>query len=436
MTTASLGEHPSRPHGDAIRQEPRSTQGPKRGRIKRYLFTILGLLVLIGVLAGLKGAQIATLIGFGEKMQAMGPPPETVSTTPATEQDWERTLTAVANVVSAKGVAVSNDAPGIVSRLHFDSGATVKQGQVLVELDSSVERAQLASARARQKLADTSLRRSQELISSGVIARSQVDTDEAAYATSRADEAGLIAQIERKTLRAPFAGKLGLREVNLGQYLAPGTRVTVIESTTSDYVDFTLPQENLGRLQVGMAVRVTEEAGAAASEVRFEAGAAASAGAAPSAAPPSVPAPLEGTITAVDTGVDPSTRSVKVRASLPSGAGRLRPGMFVRVSVVLPERSKVVVVPLTAIVRASYGDSVFLVEEKPGPDGKPRKFARQSFVQLGDARGDFVTVTKGVKPGEEVVSAGAFKLRNGAPIMIDNKSVPQTPSLAPRPENR
>jgi membrane fusion protein, multidrug efflux system len=424
MTTASLGENPSRPRGDALVGASPSAKPPKRVRVKRYLLAIAGLIVLIAALAGLKGAQIATLIGFGKQMQAAGPPPESVSTVKAEQQTWERTLSAVANVVSAKGVGISNDAPGLVARLHFDSGATVKQGQVLVELDSSVERAQLASERARQKLADTQLKRSQELISSGVVARAQLDSDEAAFATSKADAAGLIAQIERKTIRAPFAGKLGLREVNLGQYLAPGTRVTVIESTASDYVDFTLPQENLARLQVGMPVRITEETprstGAGEEQKPLE---------------PAPPA-LESKIIAVDNTVDPVTRAIKLRASLPENDARLRPGMFVRVSVILPEKAPVVVVPAIAIVRASYGDSLFVVEEKPGPQGKPGKFARQSFVRLGEMRGDFAAVLEGLKPGEEVVTAGAFKLRNGAPIAIDNKSVPSKASLSPRVENR
>lgn len=432
MTTASLGEHPSRPRGEPVREAPRSgpAPAPKRRRVWRYVVTILGLLLVVAALAAVKGAQIATLIGFGKQMQAAGPPPEAVSTTRAVEQSWERSLSAVASIVSAKGVAVSNDAPGIVARIHFESGQTVKQGQVLVELDSSVERAQLRSARARQKLADTSLKRSQDLIASGVVARAQVDQDEAAFATAQAEESGLLAQIERKTLRAPFAGKLGLREVNLGQYLAPGTRVTVIESTGSDYVDFTLPQENLGKVQNGMRVRVSEETGSAAPEARATD---------PQAAEAEAVAPqaeLEGTVTAVDTNVDPATRTMKVRATLPDNGSRLRPGMFVRVAVVLPQKEKVVAVPVTAVVRASYGDSLFIVEEKPGPSGKPGKFARQSFVRLGEMRGDFVAIKKGLKAGEEVVTAGAFKLRNGAPIAIDNQSVKQNPSLAPRPENR
>ncbi|HEY3499582.1 MAG TPA: efflux RND transporter periplasmic adaptor subunit, partial [Polyangiaceae bacterium] len=220
------------------------------------------------------------------------------------------------------------------------------------------------------------------------------------------------------------------REVNLGQYLAPGTRVTVVESTGSDYVDFTLPQDNLGRVQNGLRVRISEETGAGASEVRAKEPAAAEGGGI------QPPAPIEGTIAAVDTNVDPVTRTMKVRAVLPGNNGRLRPGMFVRVAVVLPAKDTIVAVPITAVVRASYGDSVFVVEEKPGQNGKPGKSARQSFVQLGDMRGDFVAIEKGLQAGEEVVTAGAFKLRNGASIVIDNQSVKQNPSLTPQPENR
>lgn len=387
-----------------------SPPGPsRRRRVLRGVLVAFGLLATVGALASIKAGQIGMLIGFGEQMKQAGPPPEVVGTIRADEQIWESTLSAVASVVSAKGVALSNDSPGLVSRLHFESGATVKQGQVLVELDSRVERAQLASLRARRDLAETSLARSRALVASGAVAQSQVDNDEASFKSLSADAAALEAQIARKVIRAPFSGKLGLREVNLGQYLAPGTRVAVLESTESVYVDFSLPQRNLQSLKPGMVVRAFEEAGGEAIG--------------------------QGVISAIDPGVDAVTRSSKVRASFPNQDERWRPGMFVRVEVVLPEQGKVVAVPLTSVVRASYGDSLFVVDEKPGPDGKPRKVARQQFVKLGASRGDFVAVLDGLKSGEEVVSSGAFKLRNGLPLKIDDK-VKLAPALSPRPENR
>lgn len=376
----------------------------------RYVVVALGILGLLGVLAGVKAAQIGKLMAMGKAFQAAGPPPESVNTAIVGEQTWEATLSSVASVVSAKGVSVSADAAGIVTKLHFDSGATVRQGQVLVELDTSVERAQLASIRARRDLAQADLSRSQRLASSGVIAQAEVETNDASFKSLTAEAAALNAQIAKKTIRAPFSGKLGIREVNLGQYLAPGTTVASLETSESIFVDFTLPQRELGRVAVGMRVRASLEAGGA--EL------------------------AEGTVSAIDPAVDAVTRNIKLRASLPNLDDHLRPGMFVRVSVALPEQRKVVAIPLTAVVHASYGDSVFFTEMKPvGEAKKMTKVARQAFVKLGETRGDFVAVLDGLKPGQELVTAGAFKLRNGIPLSVSDK-VLLDPKLAPTPENR
>jgi membrane fusion protein, multidrug efflux system len=375
----------------------------------RYVIVILGLVVLIGGLVAIKGSQIGMLIGMGEAMKKSGPPPEVVSTAAAQRQVWETTLSAVGSVITAKGVSLSNDAPGLVSRIHFESGDMVKQGAILVELDTSVERAQLASLRARRELAEISVKRSTALASSGAVAQSQVDADSSSFKSLTADAGALSAQIARKVIRAPFSGKLGIRQVNLGQYLAPGTTVTTLEAEKSIFVDFALPQQDLPKLRTGMTVRA------------LQSGSSQSFG--------------EGVISAIDPAVDPMTRTIKVRASLQDAEDKLRPGMFLRVEVVLPEKSEVVAVPQTAIVHASYGDSVFLGEEKPGPDGKPRKVARQQFVKVGTKRGDFVSVLDGLKADEEVVTAGAFKLRNGLPLAVNNQGGPQ-PSLDPHPENR
>lgn len=374
----------------------------------RYVIVIVGLLALIGGLAAVKGSQIGMLIGMGEAMKKAGPPPEVVALTASSKQTWETTLSAVGSVVTAKGVALSNDAPGLVARLHFDSGDTVKQGDVLVELDTSVERAQLASLHARRDLAEISAKRSTALASSGAVAQAQVDADVSSLKSLSADANALVAQIARKTIRAPFSGKLGLRQVNLGQYLAPGTTVTTLESQKASLVDFTLPQQELGKIAVGTPVRALLSGQSA---------------------------PLVGSISAIDPAVDPMTRNIKVRATMPDAENQLRPGMFLRVEVVLPEKSEVVAVPQTAIVHASYGDSVFVAEEKPGPDGKPRPVAQQHFVKLGRSRGDFVAVVDGLGAEQQVVTAGAFKLRNGIPLKVNNQGTPQ-PSLDPHPENR
>ncbi len=375
----------------------------------RYVIVILGLVVLIGGLVAVKGSQIGMLIGMGEAMKKSGPPPEVVGTALAQKQVWETTLSAVGSVVTAKGVALSNDAPGLVSRIHFESGDVVKQGAVLVELDTSVERAQLASLQAKRDLAQISVKRSTALATSGAVAQSQVDADASSFKSLSADAGALSAQISRKVIRAPFSGKLGIRQVNLGQYLAPGTTVSTLEAEKSIFVDFALPQQDLPKLRSGMVVRALQSGSTE---------------------------PLgEGVISAIDPAVDPMTRTIKVRASLADVEDKLRPGMFLRVEVVMPEKAEVVAVPQTAIVHASYGDSVFVGVDKPGPDGKPRKVAQQQFVKVGAARGDFIAVIDGLKAEQEVVTAGAFKLRNGIPLTVNNQGAPQ-PSLNPHPENR
>jgi membrane fusion protein (multidrug efflux system) len=368
----------------------------------RYAIPIGILLALVGALGAIKYTQISKLMASGEAMKKSGMPPEVVGTAVATEDSWEGTLSAVGSVAAVRGVAVSNEAPGVVTAIHFESGQTVKAGQILVELDTSVERAQLESLEARRDLAEVGADRSRRLAKSEFVAKAQLDGDEAQLKTSKADWDALKAQIERKTVRAPFGGRLGMRTVNLGQYLNPGTAVTMLESLGSVYVDFNLPQQQLPSVKVGEPVRITL---AGSGEQ------------------------LQGAIGAIDPTVDAISRTIKLRASVPNKQDKLRPGMFVNVAVVQMQRNKVITAPLTAIVHASYGDSVFVVEEKEG-----HKVARQQFVRLGSARGDFVAIADGVKPGQELVTAGAFKLRNGANITINNDIKP-TPSVQPRVEN-
>jgi membrane fusion protein (multidrug efflux system) len=371
--------------------------------MRRYGLAILALVVIIAGLAGIKATQIKNLIAAGEAFAQAGPPPEVVSTAVAAEQTWENRLAAVGTIATGRGVTVANDAAGVVKAIRFESGAQVKQGQVLVELDSDVERAQLQSAIARRDLARVSTGRTRALVAEQAIARSQLDSDEAELKAASADAAALQAQIDRKVIRAPFDGRIGIRQVNLGQYLNPGTAIAILQASEGVFVDFTLPQEQLGALREGMEVRVNDGA----------------------------PGPrATAAISAVDPTVDAVSRSIKVRAAVGGDASALRPGMFVNVSVVLPEKQKVIVIPATAVVHASFGDSIFVVE-----DGKPHKVARQQFVKLGEARGDFVAIAEGLKGGEEVVTSGAFKLRNGAGLSINN-DVKLDPKLEPTPENR
>ncbi len=378
----------------------------------RYLWAIAALLAVIGILFAIKFKQISSLISYGKAAQKSGPPPEAVSTDTAQNQEWEGTVTAVGSVASVKGVAVSNDAAGVVKRIGFESGQIVKEGQVLVELDTSVERAQIASAQARLALAQLNVARSRTLVASRSIAQATLDNDEAQLKAGTTDIDQINAQIARKIVRAPFAGRLGIRSVNLGQYLNPGTAVTVLEGVDAVYVDFSLPQQRLANISVGMPVRISLE-----TKDTADAGAASM-------------APMDGAISAIDPTVDSTTRQMKLRAKLPNANEALRPGMFVTVTVVLPGHAAEVVVPQTALVHASYGDSVFIVEAK----APPQKTARQQFVRIGEARGDYVSILDGVQAGQEVVTAGAFKLKNGASINIDNTVKPGV-SLSPHPDN-
>jgi len=381
-------------------------------------------LLVIGALAGTKFAQISSLIAFGKAAQAAGPPPEAVGTAVAAGGAWESVLESVGSVAAGRGVTISNEIPGVVRSIRFESGAKVRAGQVLVELDAGVERAQLASLRARRELAGTTAARSRRLEAGGAFTKAQLESDEAQLKTVNADTEALQAQIGKKTIRAPFAGKLGIRSINLGQYLNPGTPITVLESLEAVYIDFTVPQQEVGRVPVGTPVRIVLP-GADSSQ------------------------PLTGQIAAVDPNIDPVTRAVKLRASLQDDKGtrdKLRPGMFVKVSIVLPQRANVVFVPATAVLRAPYGNSVYIVEAPKGangeqappaggPGGSRVKVARQQFVRLGVTRGDFVAIDEGVTAGQEVVMLGAFKLRNGAPVIVNNENK-LSPSQTPTPPNR
>jgi membrane fusion protein (multidrug efflux system) len=383
----------------------------------RYVVAILVLLAVLGGLAAVKYKQISGLIASKEAMDRSGPPPEAVGSTVARSDTWQETLEAVGSVAAARGVTLSNDAPGIVSAIHFESGALVHQGQLLVELDSNVERSQLASVEARKELAQINARRTRALVATQTIAPAQQDNDDAVVKTSGSDLQVLRAQIARKVVTAPFSGKLGIRQINLGQYLNSGTAIATLESTDTVFVDFTLPQQELKTVSLGMPVRVVIEG-------------------------EGVP-PVDGAIRAIDPSIDAVTRSIKLRASLPNQEQKLLPGMFAKVSVILPESRTVVIVPVSALVHASYGDSVFVVEDRKdeagnpvlGPDGKPAHVGRQQFVKVTETRGDFVAIANGVTVGEEIVSAGAFKLHNGAPIAVNNAVQPK-PELAPHPENR
>lgn len=374
----------------------------------RYIIGITALVALIGGLAAIKTSQIKLLIQSGEAAKAAGPPPETVSTAQVTRDSWGSSISAVGSVEANRGVAIANDAPGVVTRIRFESGDEVKAGAVLVELDTRVERAQLASAEARRSLAETTLQRTTALVSSGVVAVEELDQASAALKTATADVAALQAQIARKVVRAPFSGRLSIRQVNLGQYLGPGTTLTTLQGRADDYVDFSISQQRLSEVELGLPVEFSIRG----DESQI----------------------IKGTIVAINPQADSATRTVTLRAKTDDAGQALIPGMFVSASIQLPTQRDVVLVPAPAIVYASFGNSIFVVEEE-SKDGETRLIARQQFVRTGESRGDFVVIEEGLEGTEAVVTAGAFKLRNGARIVVNN-DVEVGARLDPRPENR
>lgn len=377
------------------------------------------MLLLLGALAAIKGTQIATLMAFGEEAQRQGAPPEAVAVSELSEQVWETTLDAVGTVASGRDVAIRTEVPGVVTRIGFESGALVQRGDVLLQLDAEVERAELDGAMATERLARATAGRAQRLVESGAETQADLDRAEAEVDAAVARVAGLRAVIAKKTVRAPFSGRLGIRGVNVGELVEVGTTVTSIGGDDGVFVDFTLPQRRFVELTEGMPVRI--ELGRDGDEAQV----------------------LTGSLVAIEPAVHAGTRAVGLRAVVNDAPADLRPGMFVDVHVVLPQRTSVVAVPATAIVHAAYGDSVFVVEDRPSgapgpgetPDGEPIRIARQAFVRTGERRGDFVEIREGVDLGHQVVSEGAFKLRNGSPIFV-TASVAPTPELEPRPEGR
>ena len=381
----------------------------------RYAIAGLFALVVVGALAAIKWAQISTLIAYAEDVERAGPQPEAVGASVAREEVWPETLEAVGTVTSGRDVAIRTEVPGVVTRIGFESGERVREGTLLVELDASVERADLDAAIAAERLARVTESRMAELEARGVASREEHDRAIADLGTTRARVDALRATIAKKRIRAPFTGRVGIRDVNVGQYLEVGTTITSIAGETGALVDFTLPQEQVPLVTPGLAVRI-----------RFGDRA------------------FEGAVLALEPRVEPTTRANALRAEITSDDdGVLRPGMFVDVEVLLPTEERVVVVPQTAIVHAPYGDSVFVLEDRPPrapgaartPDGRPVYIARQTFVRTGRARGDFVAIVAGVSAGQQVVTAGAFKLQNGSPVYVTDRAVPD-PELDPRPEYR
>jgi membrane fusion protein (multidrug efflux system) len=375
---------------------------------KRMILMLVAVAVFLAALGDIKYRQVQAAISQYANFQ---PPPEAVTTVIAKRQQWPANLSAIGTVAPAQGVTVSADLPGIVSRIDFDSGRTAARGAVLVVLDTRQEQAQLAAAEAQQKLAALSFERMSGLLKQGVVAQADYDKAAADLSQGEARVREIRATIDRKTIRAPFSGVLGIRQVNLGQYLAAGDPIVPLQAVDPIYVDFSVPQQEVGRVPIGAVVRVASEGAPGAPKTEFG-----------------------GKITAIDSVVNDATRNVRLQATLPNRDGKLRPGMFVDVSVVLGTSQSVVAIPASAIAYAPFGDSVYVVADLKSPKGVPYRGAHQQFVKLGPARGDQIAVIAGLEPGQEVITSGVFKLRAGAAVLVNNSVVPSN-NPAPRPED-
>ena len=365
---------------------------------------LVAVLLVAGVLGGIKAAQVGAMIEAGESFE---PPPIAVTTSEVVGAGWASTLSAVGTVVAVNDVEVASEVPGMVKALRFDSGDSVRSGQVLVVLDSSLERAQLASAQAEARLADADLRRQRELTGAGAATPASLDAAEARKAQADASVTSIQTTIRKKTIRAPFAGRVGIREVDLGQILSPGTPVATLRSLDPIYVEFTLPEQSLARIAMGQKVRATTDVFPGAE--------------------------WEGEVRTINTSVDESTRNVRVRALVSNEDERLRPGMFFDVEVLGESETEVLTIPVTAVLYAPYGDSVYVIDSGEEDDGSLT--AKQTFVRLGERRGDLVAVVSGLEAGQTVVSTGAFKLQNGIAVTVENEISPEA-ELEPDPEDR
>ena len=370
---------------------------------KRILIAVLGLVLVIAALAAVKAMQIRAMIEQGKKAVL---PPETVTTAVARAESWETSLSAVGSLTAVQGVTVAAELPAKVVEIAFEPGAKVKRGDLLIRQDTSVEEAQLPGAEAQVTLTESVLARDVEMLKDKIISQADYDAAVAGHRQAMAQVEILRATIAKKTVRAPFGGRLGVRQVNLGQILREGDPIVTLQSLDPIYVNFTLPQQELSRLRVGLPVRVESDA--------F-----------PGLA-------IDGRITTVNPLVDAETRNVQLQATVANPAETLRPGMFVNTAVGLPVRRKVIAIPATSVLYAPFGDSVFVVADDNVVKGG--KALRQQFVRLGERRGDFIAVTDGLKEGATIVSTGVFKLRNGQPVAVDNKLAPEF-RLAPNPTN-
>ncbi|MEO7414618.1 MAG: efflux RND transporter periplasmic adaptor subunit [Opitutaceae bacterium] len=377
---------------------------------KIIIFTVslLGFaLLIVGPLALVKISQIKKMIAAGA---AMVMPPTSVTASPAVESSWETVIRGTGSLMAVQGVTISAEIPGKIAKISFEAGTVVQANDVLIQLDVTSEEAQLRAAEATSALAKANLTRARELRQNNTNSPAELDAADAEAKQAEAQAESTRATIAKKTIRAPFTGRLGLRMVNLGQILREGDMITTLQTLDPIYVNFSLPQQRVSDVSVGTVIRVKTDA-----------------------APGQT---FEGKITAISPEIDATSRNIHLQATLANQAEKLRPGMYASVQVVLPEQRKVLMIPVTAVLPAPYGDSVFILDDKTDEkSGKTEKVLRQQFVRISGAQGDFVNVVDGLKAGDLIVTSGVFKLRPGMPAIVDNK-LALNPQLQPKPENK
>jgi membrane fusion protein (multidrug efflux system) len=362
---------------------------------KRLILMLLIMAALLGGLGFVKYRQIEAAIAAGA---SFAPPPTAVTTVVAKTVTWPSSLNVIGTAAAIQGVTVSADLPGTVDKIHFESGQAVHQGDILVELDTRQERAQLASYEAQRDLAQIQYGRADELSKAGVISKSEYDNASAQQKATAAQVGDIKAAIARKTIRAPFSGILGIRQISLGQYLAAGQAIVSLQALNPIYVNFGLPQQDAAKVAIGRSLRVT------LNDIPGSA--------------------FTGKVTALDSVINEQTRNIQVQATLQNPGGRMRPGMFVQVELALGKARDVIPLPASAINYAPYGDSVYVVSEMKDPKGNTYRGVKQQVVKIEGSQGDQVAITSGINPGDEIVSSGVFRLRNAAPVVVNNSVKP------------
>jgi len=363
--------------------------------IKKIILAVVAVVLVLAGLAGIKAAQIGTLIAFGKSFV---PPPETVSTAVARDEKWQETIPAVGSISAVQGVRLTAEIPGTVQEINFESGAVVAKGDLLLRLDVSTEEAQLRALDAQVEWAQTNLARFKSLRSENTVSQSEFDQADMDLKQKRANADAVRASIAKKVIRAPFAGKLGIRQINVGEYLEAGKFIVSLQSLAPVYADFSLPQQELARLKTGLTIRVTTD---------------------------TYPSnQFEGILTAINPDLDTATRSVRLQGTCTNEEQLLRPGMFARIEVLLADQRPVLTIPATSVLRAPYGDVVYVVEQSTNSTGGLT--VRQQFIRTGRIQGNFVSVETGLKPGDRVVTSGIFKLRNGMSVVENNNLTPNS----------